>query len=70
MARLFDEKVGERIDVLSDRFVAAIYRRLFRRVEILDTEITGSHVDQVVRRWLGAAAEELLNDNERTKSPG
>ena len=64
MPAMFKQQVWERVQVLSSRFEGAISRRLERRAEILQTEFTAADVDQVVRRWLGAAAEELLDEKE------
>ena len=69
MAAMFGQQVWGRVQGLSSRFEGAISRRLERRAETLQTEFTAAEVDQVVRRWLGAAAEELLKDNLETNSP-
>ncbi len=61
-------EVRERVDELGRRFQGAIVVRLARRASVLKSDATASDVDEAVRNWLGAAAEELLM--ERNKSGG
>lgn len=62
MDEMLGGEVGERIDELGRRFQDAIVVRLERRATVLRSELTPARVDDAVRIWLGAAAEEILRD--------